>query len=1101
MESEANEVRRLAAIMFTDIVGYTALTQENEAAALSLLQEHASLLRPVFAANGGREVKMIGDSFFVEFSSTLSAVNCAVEIQRKLYERNVSRQGRRLELRIGIHVGDVVERGNDIFGDAVNIASRIEPLATPGSICVSQQVYDQVWNKVDHPLVGLGKRDLKNVQLPMEVYRVVLPWEKEAMGDESRRAVPLVDRVAELGQLRQAMERTSLGEGGLTFVAGEAGVGKTRLVEELIESSKGKNVTVMLGRCSRREGKTPYSPWIDQVREFVRASPPQLLFKVVGSYGAEVAKLVPEVTTMLGPVNSVSTGSPEQDRLRFIDGITQVVLRIANESPLLLVMDDMNWADGGSLDIMKSVARKAKENKVMLVGIYRDVEVEEDSDLFEFLYDVNREKLGSLVSLKGFGVEDTGKMLSALLNQAELDPEFRDLVYKKTEGNPFFIEELVRSLVEQGVVYRTARGWERKQVSEIEIPTGVRTVIKQRLSHLDPESQGVLAVASVTSCFSKEFSFSLLQSVTGIDEDKLVDLMERILKTKLVKEAKVDGKPGFCFVDTRVRDALYDEISQLRRGRYHLKTAQILEKTYGDELPEASGILAYHYLKASETKKCLEYSIMAAHESARVYAYSDGISYLKMALEVLESDPDDSVKRKVLEELADYSWSILKPDFGRPMEEAAKLYAAAGDRRHAADLYRKAAERLFDVNRENYSTPNDYFRRAGELLQNDGESVEMAYYLHSMARFLWLNGRAKEARPYVERSLPMAQRLGIPEVEAHSYLTMALLRAQGEGEGPSYERKALEIGLRENLFDVVNRAYNNLAVNAGTPREALEYSKAGLAYFEKVGYAPAVMNFKFNVATFSAQSGDLSNARKIFEEYKSSDVPAIRVECESSLSWLSIDQGRFEEAESHIVNLQRLMELSQDFQNVMQAKILQGYLSCEKGDLDRAAEQFKVARTFGEEKELGTGGSGLNAAVLQATLLTFMAEVAVLRGKKEEAREYQAESKTILTKFPRGDAELRFQEAEAALLEAEGDIAGAKREIESCVEGLRKLEVPTLLARALRYQASILAEGGDGEGAKKALEESAEIYDRLEAPVYAQRVRKTLAQIAENRLA
>ena len=168
--------RRLAAIMFTDIVGSAASAQADERAALQRLRELEDIVRPLFTEFQGREVKSTGDGFLVEFSSTLQAARCGIEINRRLHERNSRSDTLPLELRIGIHLGDVEQSGEDILGDAVNIASRIESLANPGGICVSQQVYDQVRNKLDHPIVSIGRIGLKNIDLPTEVYAVSLPW-------------------------------------------------------------------------------------------------------------------------------------------------------------------------------------------------------------------------------------------------------------------------------------------------------------------------------------------------------------------------------------------------------------------------------------------------------------------------------------------------------------------------------------------------------------------------------------------------------------------------------------------------------------------------------------------------------------------------------------------------------------------------------------------------------------------------------------------------------------------------------------------------------------------------------------------------------------
>src|SRR6184192_4098189 len=163
--------------MFTDLVGFTALSQRNESVALSILDEQRELLRPVFIIHDGREVKTIGDAFLVEFPSALSAVKCAYEIQKTTKEFNNSLpEERRVHLRIGVHLGDVVEAQGDISGDAVNIASRIEPLAEDGGVCLTRQVYDHVQNKFELPLTSLGPKSLKNLNSPMEVYKMVMPW-------------------------------------------------------------------------------------------------------------------------------------------------------------------------------------------------------------------------------------------------------------------------------------------------------------------------------------------------------------------------------------------------------------------------------------------------------------------------------------------------------------------------------------------------------------------------------------------------------------------------------------------------------------------------------------------------------------------------------------------------------------------------------------------------------------------------------------------------------------------------------------------------------------------------------------------------------------
>jgi TolB-like protein/class 3 adenylate cyclase/Tfp pilus assembly protein PilF len=185
-QKKSNKQRRLAAIMFTDMVGYSALTQKNEALAIELIEEHRNILRPIFPKHGGNEVETVGDAFFVEFKSALEAVNCAIEIQKTLFDRNSKVESeRKIVLRIGLHVGDVIQVGQHVHGDGVNIAARLEPLSKPGGICLSEDVARQIQNKVDIPVKNIGSEKLKNIQAPINIYRLVLPWEeKEELRDK-----------------------------------------------------------------------------------------------------------------------------------------------------------------------------------------------------------------------------------------------------------------------------------------------------------------------------------------------------------------------------------------------------------------------------------------------------------------------------------------------------------------------------------------------------------------------------------------------------------------------------------------------------------------------------------------------------------------------------------------------------------------------------------------------------------------------------------------------------------------------------------------------------------------------------------------------------
>ncbi len=225
--------RRLSAIMITDMVGYTALAQTDESKALHLLDRYRQLLRPIISEHGGREVKTLGDGLLVEFSSAFEAAQCAIEMQRALRDRNQTSKGEEIMARIGIHIGDVIHREGDVYGDAVNIASRIEPFAEPGGICVSEQVFEQVRNKISALMAKLPPQRLKNVQIPYDIYRVILPWqETQTIPSQSDKglATPLFANVRRISSGVQGLDKEiggGLPEGTTTMVYGSPKTGKS----------------------------------------------------------------------------------------------------------------------------------------------------------------------------------------------------------------------------------------------------------------------------------------------------------------------------------------------------------------------------------------------------------------------------------------------------------------------------------------------------------------------------------------------------------------------------------------------------------------------------------------------------------------------------------------------------------------------------------------------------------------------------------------------------------------------------------------------------------------------------------------------------------
>ncbi len=622
--------RRLAAIMFTDLVDYSALAQQDEALALRTVEEVSSLLRPLFTTHGGREVKSLGDGFLVEFDSALDATECAIEIQRRLFHRNQGAGIRPAEMRIGVHLGDVVRTNGDILGDAVNIAARIEPLAEASGICLSGPVFDQVGNKIPYACVPFDHAFLKNISTPIAVFGVDLPWH----APPAARVTPWTDRTEELGILREAIRAAARREGAIVALSGESGIGKTRLAEEAIRKAEGAGFRVLRGRRFEEELNAPYSHWVQAARTFVREAAPPMVFKVCDGCQHEALDLVPELSDRLGRQPPAPTLGPRQTRLRFFEGVTRLFQNIAQEAPLVLLLDDFQWSDPDSVSLLEYFAGQLKGQPILVLLTYRDTELDPQGMLGRALFNLRRLGVLREIPLKRFDPDHSRDLVGAVLGGTAPPAAVVQPLLERTGGNPLFVEELCRSLVEDRTLIRTPDGWRAKLDARIEVPNTVREVIRHRVNWIGPEAESVLAIASV---FGNEFEFDRLRELSEIAPDRLLLLLEAMLRARLLREKETaPGRVIYQFGDEQTREVLYAGLSLVRRQQYHLRAGQLLERAWGDRVSERAGELAYHFRQGNDPERALEFYLRAGDRAVQLYANAEAASAYERALHLLE---------------------------------------------------------------------------------------------------------------------------------------------------------------------------------------------------------------------------------------------------------------------------------------------------------------------------------------------------------------------------------------------------------------------------------------------------------------------------------
>jgi class 3 adenylate cyclase/tetratricopeptide (TPR) repeat protein len=857
--------RRLSAILLTDMVGFTALTQRNESLALQLVRESERIMRPILSAHGGREVKTLGDGLLAEFGSALSATECAIEIQRAIHAYNSQAGSIKIDLRIGIHVGDVEHRDEDIFGDAVNIASRIEGLAEPGGVCITGSVLEQVQNKLPYPCQELDRVSLKNIVRPVTVCRVVLPWvEAGEIG-----LTPWTGRQRELESIAHAIEAGRREKGYILFIRGEPGIGKTRLVQEALRHQSPSGLRVLQSRTLPGEPCPPYGCWAEAAREFFREAPPALAFKACGDFASEITKLVPELADRFGRYSSSPNLDPDQERLGFYEGITQLFLNIAKESPLLVVFDDLQWADTSSLRLLQFAGHRIQGSRLMIIAACREYDPQQNPVLPDVIRDLSHQRLGTSMSLGRLPLEDVAKIAEFILGSGESVPQFAPMVLQKTGGNPFFVEEVLRNAVEGGAV-GAQEGALTAAISELHLPENVRQVIHQRLSRLNPKTMEVLRIASVIGV---EFTFDLLQKATREPEEALLSTLEEALQVRVVRERRDDrGRAVYAFADDQIRDSVYEELSLVRSQQYHRRVGQALESERGAEQFETLEALANHFLRGNAPEKALKYFVAAGDRAADLHAPEQAVNRYGVALDLLSDAPNEPLQCEVLERQGTQLQKLGEVEAQvRCWERAIAGYERLGAEPKAGDLLRRLGTVMFRT-LEKPDEGKRLLMRALALLEKRPLTPELVRVYLDLSDAEEAAGSAAEGAVFRVKALEAADRLNDPSLKIE-------IRALRGGYSLFHDMEAvrremeelLDYGLRHDP-EIGYQAYWQLASLAALGRgefaEARDWVIKGIAFAEKTRNVHWAMMFKGVALAFvSIPLGDLETAAAAADEY------------------------------------------------------------------------------------------------------------------------------------------------------------------------------------------------------------------------------------------
>jgi class 3 adenylate cyclase/tetratricopeptide (TPR) repeat protein len=854
--------RRLVSILFCDVTGSTAMAKDLDPEDWAEVMHEAFeyLIAPVYRYEGTL-ARMMGDGIMAFFGAPLAheddperAVLAGLAIIDEIgpfCEKIRKELDLEFNVRVGINTGIVVvgDIGSDLameytaMGDTVNMAARMEETAEPGTVQVSEETYQMIAPLFD--TVALEGVEVKGRQEPVQTYRIVAPKSKpgKLRGVEGLSS-PLVGRSEEFERLKEALAGLQQGKGGIAFLIGEAGLGKSRLIQEVEREwfGSGKDEsTWSVVRGISYDTTQPYSLFQQIIRQscgIEPEDPPDVILKKLEAFAQEVTPEIADQTgqaiKLMMAIRDEGDGRPQAtgDRKREIQSNVLDLLRSTILEPSVLVIDDLHWSDAASAELLEHMLQMTDSNPAMIICAMRpyrgspawQLKLAAETRFPHRYTEINLEPLSS---------EYSADLVGNLLEISDIPPALSGMILEKSEGNPFFVEELIRTLIDSGVVVRDETGEHWRATAEIEnisVPDNLQALLTARIDRLDREIRQTVQLASV---IGRTFYFRVLEVIADV-QDVLNEHLNTLQRVELILERTRIPEIEFMFRHDLTRDAAYNSILKRKRAKFHLRVGEAIEEIFPERLEEEAHLLAYHYREAKEDEKALNYYTLAGNAARRVSAYTEAIDHYSHALEIANRVEASAAQL-----------SFLFTRLGR-------IYELAGQYDEALENYRQL-ESLGNIRSE--------------------PALEMAA-LNAMATIhaipsLYMN--SEQAEEYAKRALSLAEDLDDPRGKAKSLWNLMLVENYAERDhqaATDYGERSLAIARENDLEEEIAFALHDLSrayTQGGQLERAIKINEEARTHWERLGN-PEMLADNLTSSSFMASlSGDIQQGIELAE--------------------------------------------------------------------------------------------------------------------------------------------------------------------------------------------------------------------------------------------
>ena len=771
---------------FTDLVDSTAyFATLGDEVADEVRRRHFRLVTESAAAHGGEVVKTIGDAVMLAFLSPAEAVACAVRIQQGAARLRASGGGP--QVRIGLNAGEATHEGGDWFGPPVVVASRLCGRAATDQILVSEVVRSLAGTRGGHEYKPVGLLELKGLADPVPAAEVLWEpvggWNGELPGPlKMADRLPCVGRRDQAEKLDAAWKSALTGQARLVLLAGEPGIGKTRLVARFAAEVHESGAAVVFGRCDE-DLLRPYQPFVEIIEQLVESMDRAELEAIAEQVNLlPLAKLTPALSEFAATPMAVA---PDTERYVMFDAVAKLLGAVAQTTPLLVVIDDLHWADRPTLLLLRHVMRACENGSLLVAATYRDTELDRRHPLAESLTDLRRETGYERIQLRGLARSEVVELMAARAEHDITGPglALADALHSRTEGNPLFVWESLRHLIERGALVMGADGrWvsEAASIEELGIPEGVSEAIGRRLSALSDGANSALAAASVLGPTSE---LRVLARMVDLSEEELIAALDEATEAHLMDEAGGGSSPAYSFTHALVRHALYEELSLARRQRLHRRAVEAIEEAHAGHLEGHSAALARHCQGAGagiEPDKTAAYLVAAGQRAVGVLAWEEAAEHFEAAVEIMDDTTyEPVVKAQLLQGLGDVIY-VSGVGAGRGLQymtRALALYESAGEAEKAAQVHSRLCRDLTsDVVERDFERARHHYEAAEPTMITGPDRVARGHWLVGGATLAFIEGDISTGVTRAAEALDLAERLGKRALAANARLLLGVLR-------------------------------------------------------------------------------------------------------------------------------------------------------------------------------------------------------------------------------------------------------------------------------------------------------------------------------------